>query len=110
MAGVVGSWRITWTDSWGEDDLDLVGRAAIVFDRRNAGSIQVGALHAEVDYRPDRSGGLPRADFTWSGYDDMDPVSGRGWVEVDGDSLRGKLFMHLRDDVEFSAVRDQTEK
>jgi hypothetical protein len=35
----------------------------------------------------------------------MDPACGRGWVEVDGVSLRGKLFIHMGDDVEFNAVR-----
>lgn len=108
MAAFVGRWRITRTDLWGEDDLDLVGRPEIVFDRRGCGSIQVGALQAEVDYRVDKNARPPRADFTWSGVDEMDAVSGRGWVEIEGFSMNGRLFIHMGDDVRFSAVREDS--
>lgn len=104
MGAVAGRWRITRTDLWGEDDLDLLGRAEIVVGREGIGSIQVGALQAELDYRVDGNARLPRADFSWSGVDEMDPVSGRGWAEVEGGFMKGKLFIHMGDDVEFSAV------
>jgi hypothetical protein len=110
MTAVEGKWRITRTNLWGDEDLDLLGRAEIVFDRRGIGSIRVGALQAEVDYRLDRNEGLSRVDFTWAGFDEKDPVSGRGWVEVTGVSLRGRLFIHMGDDVEFNAVRQDGRK
>ncbi len=110
MSAIEGRWRITGTDLWCEDDLDLLGEAEIVLDRRGVGSIQVGALQAELDYRFDRVAGPPRADFTWSGADELDPVSGRGWVLLEGDALKGKLFIHMGDDVALSAVRVDTKR
>jgi hypothetical protein len=110
MSAIEGRWRITGTDLWCDDDLDLLGEAEIVFDRDGIGSIQVGALQAELDYRFDRAARPPRADFTWSGVDEMDPVSGRGWVLLEGASLRGKLFIHMGDDVVFSAAREDSKR
>ena len=110
MSGVVGTWTITRTDLWGDEDLNLLGAAEIAFDRRGGGSIQVGALQAGLDCRVDRGADLPRVDFSWSGFDDMDPVSGRGWAEVEGDSMRGKLFIHMGDDIEFTALRASVNK
>jgi hypothetical protein len=105
MSAIEGKWRITGTDLWCEEDLDLLGEAEITFDRAGIGSIQVGALQAELDYRFDKLAKPPRADFTWSGADEMDPVTGRGWVELQDASLRGRLFIHLGDDVTFIATR-----
>ena len=110
MSAIEGRWRITETDLWCEDDLDILGEAEIVFARGGVGSIQVGALQAGLDYRFDKLGRPPRADFTWSGADEMDPVSGRGWVELEGASLRGKLFIHMGDDVTFRAAREDSKR
>lgn len=104
MSGIVGRWRITQTDLWGEDDLDLIGSPEIVFAAGGDGSIRVGALQAELDYRIDKSARPVKAEFTWAGVDDMDPVSGRGWVEIEGASMRGELFIHMGDDVTFRAA------
>jgi len=106
MSGILGRWRITETDLWGEDDLDLIGSPEIVFARRGEGSLRVGALQAELDYRIEESAGLFKAEFTWAGVDDMDPVSGRGWVEIEDASMRGQLFIHMGDDVTFRAVSE----
>ena len=105
MQAFVGRWRITRTDLWGDEDLDLIGRPEIAFDRRGGGSIRVGALEAELDHRVDKNAGVLRLEFTWSGYDEMDPVSGRGWVEIEGASMRGKVFIHMGEEIEFNAVR-----
>jgi len=107
MSTLEGKWRIVGTDLWGEEDLDLLGEAEITFGRAGIGSIRVGALQAELDYRFDKLAHPPRADFTWSGADEMDPVTGRGWVELEDASLRGKLFIHMGDDVTFSATRKE---
>jgi hypothetical protein len=106
MSGIVGRWHITETDLWGEDDLALVGRPEIVFSRRGEGFIRVGALQAELDYRIDKNAQPVKVEFTWAGVDDMDPVSGRGWVEINGASMTGKLFIHLGDEVTFKAAQE----
>lgn len=49
--------------------------------------------------------GTPRFDFSWSGFDENDPMSGRGWLRVDGDQAEGRIFIHLGDDSGLKAVR-----
>jgi hypothetical protein len=100
----LGTWSITETDLWGHEDLDLVGSPEIVFAPDSLGSIRVGALEGQLDYRGGPQGDRDRVDFSWSGFDDMDEVSGRGWAELDSGSLRGKLFIHMGDEVAFAAV------
>ena len=110
MSGFVGRWTITDTGLWGDEDLGLLGSPEITLGGRGGGSIRVGALQAELDYRVERGARLPRLDFSWSGFDEMDPVSGRGWAEIHGGSMIGKLFIHMGDEAEFMAVRATTSK
>ncbi len=43
--------------------------------------------------------------FEWTGFDEGDEVSGRGWARLDGKSkLVGRLFFHMGDDSEFEAT------
>lgn len=105
LSDLRGAWWITWTDLWGEEDLDLLGDPEIVFDRGGVGTLRVGALEAELDYRIGKGAEPPRVDFSWAGFDDMSPVSGRGWAELEGSSLGGELFIHLGDVAAFRAVR-----
>jgi len=52
----------------------------------------------------------PVVDFSWSGFDDGDPTSGRGSARIDGDTMRGKLFIHQGDDSTFAARREPAGK
>ena len=50
--------------------------------------------------------GRPGAEFSWEGFDEDTPASGRGWVVLEEDgSLRGHIFIHLGDDSGFRATR-----
>jgi hypothetical protein len=45
-------------------------------------------------------------EFSWDGFDEGDPATGRGWAVVEEDgSLRGRIFLHLGDDSGFRAER-----
>jgi hypothetical protein len=35
--------------------------------------------------------------FTWEGMDEMDPVTGRGWITLRDKELYGKIFFHQGD-------------
>ena len=39
------------------------------------------------------------------GYDETDPVNGRGWAVLDGDAITGRIFFHAGDDSAFTARR-----
>ena len=46
-----------------------------------------------------------QAEFTFSGFDEGDEVSGRGWANVKGSRLEGWLAFHLGDKSGFVAVK-----
>lgn len=103
---LLGIWRIGRTDTWDRDEMDLLGDARIIFLDEGLGSLQVGAMEAQIDYRAHEAARGWRADFSWSGLDDGTPTSGRGRVRlVDPDHLKGTLFVHLGDTCRFSARR-----
>ena len=63
-------------------------------------------MEGSVDWRPVPHDGRPGAEFTWDGFDEDNPASGRGWVVLEEDgSLRGHIYLHLGDDSGFKAVR-----
>jgi hypothetical protein len=103
---VVGRWRIVQTEVWDPDALHLVVPAYIRFDRDGLGEMQLIAIGASVDYRVANGLDGPVVDFSWSGFDDGDPTSGRGSATVNGDTMRGRLFIHQGDDSAFVARRE----
>lgn len=108
-AGFVGHWRITWTEVWDSDALDLSGPAYIQFDDEGLGDFGMIAVRGWLDCRYGEREGRPAVEFSWAGDDDGDEASGRGWAVVESDgSLRGLLFFHRGDESEFRAARGET--
>ncbi len=105
---VAGRWRIVETEMWDQDALDLVVPAHITFGRNGLGEMQLIAIGASIDYCvEERAGDAPVVEFSWSGFDEMDPSSGRGNARIDGDMMHGKLFIHQGDQSGFVAKRDR---
>ncbi len=103
---VQGRWRIVETEMWDQDALDLVVPAHITFGRNGLGEMQLIAIGASIDYRVEERGTLD-VEFSWSGFDEMDPSSGRGRATIDGDTMHGKLFIHQGDQSSFVATRER---
>jgi hypothetical protein len=105
-AEFAGRWRITWTEVWDSDALDLSGPAYIQFDDDCMGDFGMIAIRGSLDCRYGEREGRPGVEFSWAGDDDGDDAGGRGWAVVESDgSLRGWLFLHRGDDSEFRATR-----
>ena len=103
---IAGRWRIVEMDLWDGDALDLCGPAFIELAGRRTGSLGFIAVEGSVDWRPVDHDGRPGAEFSWEGFDEDAPASGRGWVVLEEDgSLRGHIFIHLGDDSGFRATR-----
>ena len=103
---IVGVWRITETELWDRDALDLVEEAFIHFGSKQLGELAMIALRADVDYRLETKDGKPSVEFSFEGDDEGDPRSGRGWAVLgDDDVLRGRLYIHRGDDSAFEATR-----
>lgn len=75
---LIGRWRIVEADPWDRDPLDPVEPAMLVIQGDGHGAIASGALQAGLDLEYGRSTPF----FTWSGFDEMDQVSGSGAAEL----------------------------
>ena len=104
---IEGRWRIVETELWDREALDLVVPAYISFDRKGLGEMQLIAIGASIDYRVEQREDASVLEFSWSGFDEMDATSGRAWARIDGDTMRGKLFIHQGDESTFVARRER---
>ena len=92
---LVGRWRITESEAWPRDHLDLCGPAFLLNDDDGTGEMAFGALTASVDGRFTASG----IDFEWNGADEGDQVSGTGWADLRDDGrLEGEIAYDKGDD------------
>lgn len=102
---VVGTWRITSMEAWDAEYFDMEAPAHITVRDDLTGAFQFGLVQGDLDARAGVVDGVARVEFSWSGTDENDPVSGRGWLDVTGDQAQGRIFIHLGDDSAFTAVR-----
>jgi len=102
-AAFQGRWRIAEMDMLASDDLDLAEPAHITFSGAATGEMAFGALSAMLNVRY----GAACAEFTWQGFDEGDPVCGRGWAALGtAGRLLGHIFIHNGDDSGFVAERE----
>ncbi len=74
------------------------------------GSFQFGLVSGGLDGEVVKLGKTERFEFTWEGQDEMDPVSGSGWLKMSTpDRVEGRLKIHLGDGSTFVAVREKSE-
>jgi len=78
----VGHWRITEMEEWDADYFDMEAPAHITIRKDLTGEFQFGLVRGELDGRVASVEGLPRFEFSWSGFDENDPLSGRGWLRA----------------------------
>lgn len=97
---IVGKWRITQSEAWQRDHLDLCGPAFLRIDPGGTGEIAFGALTASVDGGFTPSG----VDFEWNGAEEGDQVTGTGWADLRDDGrLEGEIAYDKGDDTTFIA-------
>jgi len=100
-----GRWKIVESDVWDDEALNLVEDAYIEFEGES-GEMRFIAVVAHLDVRYDVRNGSPVADFSWDGFDDDEPRSGRGWVAIGtAGRLVGHIHFHLGDDSGFVCER-----
>jgi hypothetical protein len=100
-----GRWRITEMDEW--DEIDLLGSAHLTFTGKDAGELVFIAIEADLDVRYGPRDGAACAEFSWQGFDDGSPVSGRGWASLGtAGRLVGHIFIHKSNDSGFVAERE----
>jgi hypothetical protein len=101
----VGTWRIIEMEQLDQDYIDLVVPGYIALREDQRGALQFGAVHGDIDYRIEPYQETERLEFSWEGEDEMDPVSGRGWVIIQDGQLQGRLYFHQGDESGFTAEK-----
>ena len=105
-AAFPGRWRIVEMDMFGDDDLDLAGPAHITF-AADDGEMAFCAVNGALDVRYGARDGSACAEFSWEGFDDNHPASGRGWAKLGtAGRLVGHFYIHKGDDSGFVCERD----
>ena len=93
-----GRWLIESMTMWDRGFIDEEVRGYFEFEDRNVGSFQFGYVKGQIHYRIGERDGKPLVEFSWKGYDEMDPVKGRGWLALEGEELKGMFYFHLGDE------------
>lgn len=97
------SWN--WQTQWDEEYLHEQVQAFIDFSPDGTGEFQFGYVRGQMDCRATRKDGKPAVDFTWEGFDEMEPESGYGWAAFERDRLIGVLAFDEDDESGFTAER-----
>lgn len=101
-----GMWHITKMEMWNENAMNMEVRAFIEFMDDRKGRFQFCLVQGFTDCRFETRDGLPFVEFSWNGFSEHDPMSGRGWARLDGHGLMsGRIFIHDADESGFSAVK-----
>ena len=99
MKEITGKYKITEMEQWDLDFIDAQGDGYIDFGSDGIGSFMFGYVDGDIDYRKSKGTQESKVEFSWSGNDEMDEASGRGWFEaVSGDEIYGVLCFHMGDE------------
>ncbi len=102
----IGRWRITSMVMWDNDFMDAEVPAHITIHKNMQGDFQFGFVQGEIDGRTSQEGDLVIIDFSWSGFDENDPASGRGWMQISGNTGTGCFYFHMGDESDFTVIRE----
>jgi len=102
----VGIWHITEMEMWDADYFNMERQAYLEINSDGIGDFQFGLVTGQIDGEVEMSGKTERFSFTWEGNDELDPVSGSGWIRFQStDKIIGKIKIHLGDSSEFRGVK-----
>jgi len=110
MSKFLGKWKITEMEQWDQEYIDLVEPGYIELRKDNLGEFVFGTVKGFIDLRIKRVHGKEKAEFSWEGTSEYDPICGRGWFKLnDEDELektrgREQLFLILVSDPVFSGA------
>ena len=104
----VASWRITAMSNWDKDYIDEIALGRLVIEANGTGTLVFGLVQAELDCRMEDVGIAEHLAFSFTGLDELEQVSGRGWaVAITKNKLEGEVYFHLGDDSTFNARREK---
>jgi hypothetical protein len=93
-------------EMWDADYFNMERQAYLEINSDGLSNFQFGLVAGQIDGEVEMSGNNERFSFTWDGSDELDPVSGAGWISLRGnDKIVGKIKIHLGDSSEFKGVK-----
>jgi hypothetical protein len=102
----IGTWHITEMEMWDESYFNMEVQAFIQIKGVYSGHFQFGLVSGQLDGEVEREGNEEQFLFTWDGVDEMDPVSGSGWLRlINPNEIEGKIKFHQGDSSTFQAKR-----
>jgi hypothetical protein len=109
---VLGRWSIDSMSMWDKDYIDEEVPGYFEFGRNGLGSFQFGYVRGDLDYQVTDRGDKTAVEFSFEGGDGADgtPCTGRGWMMLDGETLRGMFIFHRGDESEIELGRTPEKK
>jgi len=103
----LGRWSIDSMSEWDKEYIDEEVPGYFEFGPDDLGSFQFGYVQGDVDYRVTERGDKPAVEFSFEGGDGADgtPCTGRGWMTLGGETLKGEFFFHRGDESEIELSR-----
>jgi len=94
MKNYIGSWHIKEMSEWDADYFNMEVQAFIQINDDMRGEFQFGLVVADLEGCISGN----RFEFTWEGNDELDSVSGSGWLELENNrKLKGQIKIHNGD-------------
>lgn len=90
---LIGRWRIIKSEEWAPDMMDMDQPAKVEINKDGFGFLNFCAVEADIDYRISDNE-KDKIEFSFSGQDDGDPISGRGWAKLEGEKLIFEIYFH----------------
>ena len=91
-------------EPWDMEYIDLEVPGHLTIKKDSKGFLQFGVVEAEVDCRIESINGVKQLDFTFEGSDEEDHTCGRGWAQITGRNMKGRIYFHMGDDSAFTAM------
>ncbi len=103
----IGTWHIYEMEQWDEEYFNMDVQAYIEVRSDNLGNFQFGFVTGYLDGYIEVGFDEQRFVFTWEGQDDMEPMTGSGWMKLQGkNEVVGLIKLHLGERSDFRARRD----
>ena len=99
----IGKWKIVEMEQWDQDFVDMDSPGHVTFKQGGTGQPAFGCVEAELDWRFEAE--TERVEFAFSGFDEGDEVTGRGWAKADGARLTGRMVFQQGDESGFAAAK-----
>jgi hypothetical protein len=102
----IGTWHIYEMEVWDEDYFNMEVQAYLEIRPDNLGDFQFGLVSGYLDGYIEEEASQDRFVFTWEGQDEMDPMTGSGWMRLAGKGeVVGVIKLHLGDRSGFKTRR-----